>query len=458
MAGRSANNAMVSCKHCSTQNSLDSTFCKRCGTSLEETALAEAQTKLDGLIEEGNALFNQGRTEEAMAVAEACVLSNPSSVGALSLKVLCHERRGEIAEALECADRIVELNPDSELDKIKRNALRTRLQVDLRLPEPPDRRIAFVGAVSAVVLVACLGVGIARITSKPATENALAQNNPSLQQNLGATLNPAANLNLANQGGAGNGGATNPQAANPNPNPAQQTNPQTQQPGIGDVPALGNRNNDNGNGFRRPTNDIVLPTRSAGDGLPNANEPETRPVEPNVPEGLKIEPIQTPTNVTSKNSNGGNGGPDPDDIVVPTGNSVKSAAQPDDPDKGIEISVRSGGNGGGNRVPGGSAPVNNSNGLEMLQRVGTEQYTLGNYDAAARSYEQAVRQGGDAIVLNQRLGQSYARLGRNSDAAAAYRRCIEACDAAIASGRGNKARHESVKATAEQALKVLQGG
>jgi tetratricopeptide (TPR) repeat protein len=94
----------------------------------------------------------------------------------------------------------------------------------------------------------------------------------------------------------------------------------------------------------------------------------------------------------------------------------------------------------------------------MLQRVGTEQYQLGNYAAAARSYEQAVREGGDAIVLNQRIGQSYSRLGRNSEAAEAYRRCIAACDAAIASGRGNRGRQESVKATAEQALKVLQGG
>lgn len=124
--------------------------------------------------------------------------------------------------------------------------------------------------------------------------------------------------------------------------------------------------------------------------------------------------------------------------------------------KGIEIDVRSG-NSTRNRIPGGTAPLT-GNGLETLLRVGSEQYQLGNFAAAGRSYEQALRSGGDAIILNQRIGQAYSRLGRNSEAADAYRRCISACEAAIANGTGNRARHEAVKSTAEQALKVLQGG
>lgn len=444
---------MVSCKHCSTQNSLDSTFCKRCGTSLEEAALADAQAKLDGLIEEGNALFNQGRTEEAMAVAEACVLSNPSSVSALSLKALCHERRGEIAEALECADRIVELNPDSELDKIKRNALRTRLQADLRLPDPPDRRIALVGAVSAVVLVACLGVGIARMTSR-STENALVQRGPSMQQGFGDAVYPGSNLNLTNQGTTGNANVvtppvTNPNAANPNPQPQQQQQQLQQRPGIGDERALGTRGNEFPDRRGNPSDNIQLPDSPRG-GLPDSSQ-EVPPVDLGK---LTLE-RNDPPKPTPPQPRGSQSSQDDPKEIRESG-PANPPAQAEDPEKGIEISVRSGG-GNGSRVPGGPSALN-SNGLEMLQRVGTEQYQLGNYDAAARSYEQAVRQGGDAIVLNQRLGQSYARLGRASDAAAAYRRCIEACDSAIANGRGNRARHESVKATAEQALKVLQGG
>jgi tetratricopeptide (TPR) repeat protein len=448
---------MVSCKHCSTQNSLDSTFCKRCGTSIEEAALTDAQTKLDGLIEEGNALFNQGRTEEAMAVAEACVLSNPASVAALSLKTLCHERRGEIAEALECADRIVDLNPDSELDKIKRNALRTRLQVDLRVPEAPDRRVALVGAVSAVVLVACLGVGIARITSRP-TDNALVQRTPNVSQELGNTLNPGLNPSGANLG------ATNQNPpANPNPNPSQPANNQVngnneqvrqQQPGIGDEPPLGTRNNE-----RRLGNDssIRLPDLGRGDVVlpPPSGENEVPPVQPTF-ENLKLEPSGGNTVTRPKPTPPSNPGEEP--TVIRDEPPKQQEVPVEDPNKGIVISVRSGGgNGSSGRAPGGPATVGN-NGLEMLQRVGTEQYQLGNYGPAARNYEQALSAGGDPIVLNQRIAQSYSRLGRNSEAAEAYRRCIAACDSAIANGRGNRARHESVKATAEQALKVLQGG
>ena len=89
---------MVACKHCSTPNTLDSTFCKRCGTALPEDDVLAGKEKLDALIAEGNKSFNEGRTDEAMAVAETALASNPTSTNALSLKVLCHERRGELAE------------------------------------------------------------------------------------------------------------------------------------------------------------------------------------------------------------------------------------------------------------------------------------------------------------------------------------------------------------------------
>ena len=152
---------MIACKHCSTPNSLDSTFCKKCGTAVPADQKREAALQLDKLVDEGLAALNAGRTAEALAIADSAVASDPSHLGALHLKSAIHERRGEIADALESAERIVELNPDSELDRIKRNGLRNSL-LSASTPVQPDRRVAAVAALAAMILVACVGVVLAR--------------------------------------------------------------------------------------------------------------------------------------------------------------------------------------------------------------------------------------------------------------------------------------------------------
>jgi tetratricopeptide (TPR) repeat protein len=438
---------MVSCKHCSTQNSLDSTFCKRCGTSIDETALEEAKTKFDGLIEEGNGLFNAGRTEEALAVADACVTANPSSVPALSLKALCHERKHEIAEALECAERIVDLNPDSELDKIKRNALRTRLQADLRPVEEPDRRMALAGAFAVIVLVGCIGLGIWRITST-STPTSVAMNDSSTIE--GAGTGGFQNPGTANMGTQASNAATDPnQSVASTPNDGL-----NRQPGPGDVPPINNAQPQNPAGNARRETPYTPPVRVPNlDSLPSTGG-SVEPVRPEFeirPEGGSSEPAR-PTPPQGRNTQ-------PEDPQDLTGPKEEAPKKTEAEDTGvIEISVRGGAPAPrGNEAPRGTTPIN-ENGLETLMRVGSQQYQIGNYSAAARNYEQAVRSGGDAIILNQRLGQAYERLGRTSEAADAYRRCIAACDAAMAGGRGDRSRLEQRKATAQQALKVLQGG
>src|SRR5687768_2587278 len=104
---------MVACTKCESMNSLDSVFCKKCGGALPEEELQVSRQKLDELLKEGFSIFNEGRTEEAMMVAESVIMSNPTSSAAHSLKGMCHERKGEFGEALESYERVVELNPDS---------------------------------------------------------------------------------------------------------------------------------------------------------------------------------------------------------------------------------------------------------------------------------------------------------------------------------------------------------
>jgi len=440
---------MLSCKHCSTPNSLDSTFCRKCGTALPEQELQESQAKLEALVKDGDALFNQGRIEEAIAIAEASVQANPSSVAALALLALCHERRGEIASALECAERLVELNPDSEFDKITRNRLRSKLESDLRVPPAPDRKLALVGSVAAVVLVLCVGAIVARSGAKAASAN-MATNSSQPQIERGAVETPTTSAQV-----------TPP--ANPRPNNvAQVTN---EQPGTtndpsrlapDDVRPLGQSNRPtprpersiSGGGFR----DVPLPNAPSGQ-LPVVVEQgatEISPVFPNVPGEIKNNP--TPAGPPARPKRSGN--PlDEEPGIDPRASLSAERSEEKAPDPGmIQIDVKR-----GSRSSGGGEAVN-GNGLESLLRVGSQQYQLGNYSAAARSYEQALRAGGDGVILNRRLGMAYDRLGRTGEAADSYRRAISAIDAAIASGRGNKETLGNTRDLCEQALRTLGGG
>ncbi len=75
---------------------------------------------------------------------------------------------------------------------------------------------------------------------------------------------------------------------------------------------------------------------------------------------------------------------------------------------------------------GGGASLNddndsNGNGLKALTSAANDQMLVGRYDGAAKSYERAIQRGGDRGKLGQKLGICYERMGKKSDAIAAYR-------------------------------------
>ncbi len=428
---------MVTCKHCSTPNSLDSTFCKRCGTAMPAEDVALAQEKLTQLITDGNTAFNEGRTDEAMAIAESACASNPSSTAALSLKVLCHERRGELAEALECADLIVDLNPDSELDKIKRNQLRTKLSVSVQLAtQPPDRRTAIIGAVSAVVFFACIGVGIAKLNMR----NASTKQDGLVVQNSSAG-NPPVNPAQTSQG------TNSQQSSQPTnqQNVQQSSTPQNSQtnnalegsllmPGRGPeiLPGQG----------RIGSEDVVLGSDQV---ITPPNPPRGNigsPVAPSVQNTVKLPSV-------GKSSENTGGGDDPS----PKAEDPKSSQQNTDPGV-VEINIS---NGSSRKSNSGGGESLGAGGAAALDRIGIQRYQLGSYGAAAASFEQALRAGGDPISLNQWLGRSYGQLGKKSEQIDAYKRCATACQNAISNGTGNKDRIKAILDTCQQQLKVLQG-
>lgn len=417
---------MVSCKQCNTLNSLDSAFCKKCGVTLDANEIAIANEKLTAMIADGNKLFAEGRTEDALMVADTAINSNPTSAVAVSLKGMCLERKGQLAEALECFERVVELQPDSTLDKLKVNDLKNLLAVEkFEVARTPDRRMAVMSAVAATVLVVTCGAIFAKANASGEKPMVVAQNDP-VNRTFGEVMEKQEPI--ADQQKMTNGAQANPELQNP----------------------LNNPNAGNTGPMRTPLNIPDGRSRS----LPNIEggiegDLQYRPVKPPIPgEGLP-DPNSPNGNGGATNNNqvpnpatGDRRGTDPDPGPVPD---PPAKQDPPKNDPGIiEIEVSKG---SPNRTGNGGGEVG-GNGRTALLATARSQMSQGNYSAAATTYERALRSGADQGSTNQRLGQCYAQLGRNGDAVSAYSRAAAAFEKS-----GNTQGADACK----QAIKVLGG-
>lgn len=427
---------MVSCKQCNTPNSLDSAFCKKCGATLDANDIAAANDKLTAMVADGNRLFADSRTDDALMVAETAIASNPSSAAAISLKGMCLERKGLIAEALDCFERVVELQPDSTLDKLKVNDLKNMLVVEkFEARKAPDRRMALVGAIAATVLVVTGGALFAKASAKDSPDNSklVAMNEPTNQTRTFDEILPKESQTPQNQ-------VQQQQQQTPvNPNIQQQPNGNLQ-------PDLG--------GSSRTSRDREPIRLDPYDGgslpQPNRNEGNTAPIIIN-PDSIPKEAIGGGNTKTQANTNPNQPkDPDPGEGLgggdtKPTQPPIQNTEPKNDPGI-IEINV-SKGSGTARNNGGGEAPVT-GNGRQALMATARSQMMSGNYSAAANTYERALRAGADQGATNQRLGQCYAQMGRNSDAIAAYTR---------AAGAFEKSGNTQGAEACRQAIKVLGG-
>lgn len=398
---------MVSCKQCNTQNSLDSAFCKKCGAGLDAAEIALANDKLSAMIADGNRLFADGRTEDALMVAETAIASNPASAVAVSLKGMCLERKGMLAEALECFERVVELQPDSTLDKLKVNDLKNLLAVEkFEINRAPDRRMAVMGAFAATVFVMTCALLFVKANAKETEQPTLvAQNDVPKARTFEEVLPKQEQQPTQPQV------QTNPQVDPAQP-PIQQPSPNAGRERI-QIPAFP------GSTIPRPdggTDPVIIKSSDLELEKENRGQEPPRP-----PRGNETE--------------------DPDPPVV---DPIPPKVEPKNDPGIIEIEFSKGaptqGNSGEGAVSG--------NGRTALIATARNQMMQGNYSAAASTYERALRAGADQGSTNQRLGQCYAQLGRNGEAVSAYSRAAAAFEKT-----GNTQAAEACK----QAIKVLGG-
>ena len=415
---------MIKCQACEAQNSLDSKFCKGCGIALPDAEIVAAHHALEAMLTEGNRLFQEKRTEEALMIAESAVEQDPSSVSALTLKGMCHERFNQVPEALECFEQVSALKPDSTLDKIKVTQLRKLLAAGPLTEKPLRRKEALYMAGSAGLLVIASGVIVAAIVSSRNQQADLMASNTKtgLPNDQAVPFDPT-------KGAVDNGGTGNPQPVNTTSSGAQQSPTDVQNPNVNRTGASGQ-----GNGGTAP--------------LPWVNDGGNSPLRPPVGNGLVLRgdpPPVTPTNQ-----------PPIKEIDPTPTNNPPSQPPKEEPkqDTGIvQITV----NKPGDAVKGGGT-TRNSNGAQSLLKSANSEYQLQHYDRAAAMYERAVMLGADPGRTNQKIGRCYEYLGKKAEALAAYDKAISSLESSVGSGAGDTEGLKAALDATKQMAKTLRGG
>jgi Flp pilus assembly protein TadD len=428
---------MIACDKCQSQNALDSKFCKSCGAALSETALKAAGDKFDKMVQDGYALFNQGRTAEALLVAQTAVRENPNSANAHSLLGMCFEKAGQLAEALEAYEKVLAIVPESPLDRIKVTQLRHSLTQSMRSDTRNTKRFALIAGVAVTVLIlAALMVGAMAAKGKTVASNTSANT-----KGLVADVAPFGQPNAL-------AAVQTPTQAQPNiaapPVQVQQQPVSVPPPQSTPAPRQAAQESDD-------TSDEPRRNRRSDE-----SDQAAAPLEPNV--------IHIPTGSGSAPTTGA-GPSDPAPADTKPASAVQTqpvaAAADADPNPGvIEIQVTHRNAGGGKNGGGPVAAADaggDPNELQALLKSARNEFLLGHYESASKSYQRAATAGGDSGSISQRLGMCYQKMGKPDQAEIAYTHAISSYEAAINSGTGDSKRLKSALDSCKQALKLLKG-
>ena len=374
-------------------------YCPHCGAPVEQTRVPDwRREQAERLLREAMSLNEQGRTEEALLACEGALASDPELLPALSLKALLHERRGQIEQAIETYQRVVQLNPLSISERARLDALRRPPRSMVQASRSGTRPLwlevlpailAFIGAgvVLLVGLVAILRLS-APVPTPAATPPALT---PSTETRTAQPTAPPANPSDTNQ-----------QAAVP--------------PVMVDPSRLA----------LAPTPETTAPPRGAIPP-PAAPSPDKRDTQ--------TAPNGTPSRATNEQ-------PQPNqDEVLP------DVEVREDTQRGVyQIEVHRG-----------ETPSNQSPGQprEDLLEMARRHQMAGNYREAIAAYEQALPTAPSPGEVHQQIAICYLRLGEKANARAHFQQAIQAYQEQIQRGQQVEAAREGIRAC-EQGLKLCE--
>ncbi|MCA0361726.1 MAG: tetratricopeptide repeat protein [Armatimonadetes bacterium] len=402
----------ISCEKCETSNTVDSKFCRACGHALPEDAAELLRQENVKLLEDGRRLLADHRLDEAKLVADSILESDPNNVDALALHGDVFEREGKIDEALATYERVVELRPDSAIDRIRVTHLRkvAALQ-ELEVEEPRDSRRTLTMIALAGVVLLTLG-SAAFLSFPPVTSTTVATNTTQGTEVTGfRSYSPALVPNVS--GNEGTATTTNPNTATSNPGAATAAS--------GSEPVRG--------GFRLPN--------SAGYTGPLRTESESQ-----------VPPFNPPVNITP-NQPSQTSQPNPPSNQAPEQPAASGGSEEPQENPGvIEISQSNSGGAASQGSGGGSA--------ESLIQQARNLYLQEDYAGAAAAYEKAIQAGGGTGATYQRLAQCYEKLGRRADAISAYRKAINAFEAQVQRGQGSSRIRTAIDAC-KRAIAALGG-
>jgi tetratricopeptide (TPR) repeat protein len=137
------------CNRCGNRNPLNSKFCRFCGSKLDEPGASKPvlpeeefyvptespadRERVQRLLDEAFAQSEKGEMGAAIHACKEALVIDPRSVPVHSLLGLLYERVGEKDKAIAEYERVLELNPDSALE---RESL-ARLRGEQETPIPP---------------------------------------------------------------------------------------------------------------------------------------------------------------------------------------------------------------------------------------------------------------------------------------------------------------------------------